>query len=293
MRATPYVLVLVSAFTHAWWNYLFKRHGGGQLFIGLSKVSEAVLFAPVFLVVGWSEATTRAGTVWPLALIGAALTLSNYVLLAMAYRRGELSLVYPVSRGGILLFIPLLGFAAFGERITPVAVVSFGLIVAGMVSLQLPALDLASLRGYARRFASGGAGFALLAAAAAAGYTVWDKHAVGAIAPFTYFYAYTALVALAYGGYILRVHGPPAARREWHARGWAILQVAALNTVTYLLVLLALRDGTSSYVIALRQLSIAFGALLAWRLLQEPFGPARRVGVGLIVGGSLLLRLAG
>jgi len=294
VRATPYLLVLVSAFTHAWWNYLFKRSGGGQLFIGLSKIGEVVLFLPLFLALGWSDAVTRAGTLFPLALVGAVLTLTNYALLAVAYRRSDLSVVYPVSRGGVLLFIPLLGYAAFGERVSLVGAVSFALIVAGIVVLQLPALNLQSLRSFSRHLtADTGAGFALLAAAAAAGYTVWDKHAVTTMRPFTYFYAYTTLVALVYAAYILRVHGRVAARREWSERGRAIIQVAGLNTVTYLLVLFALQTGTSSYVIALRQLSVAFGALLAWGLLREPLGPARRLGVALILGGSVLVRLAG
>jgi drug/metabolite transporter (DMT)-like permease len=221
------------------------------------------------------------------------LTLTNYALLAVAYRKGELSLVYPVSRGGVLLFIPILGYLAFGERVGPVGVVSFVLIVAGIIALQLPALTRESLLAFTRHLtADAAAGFALLAAAAAAGYTVWDKHAVSEMKPFTYFYAYTLLVALAYAAHILRSHGLDAARREWGQRGWPIVQVAVLNTVTYLLVLVALQGGTSSYVIAVRQLSVAFGALLGWRLLREPFGPPRRLGAALILGGSLLVGLA-
>ena len=64
------------------------------------------------------------------------------------------------------------------------------------------------------------------------------------------------------------------------------------NTVAYLLVLVALRTATSSYVVALRQLSVAVGALLGWRLLGEEFGPPRRLGVALVVAGCLLVALA-
>ena len=44
MQATPYFLVLVAAVLHAYWNYLLERAGGGQLFVGLSKVAEVALF---------------------------------------------------------------------------------------------------------------------------------------------------------------------------------------------------------------------------------------------------------
>jgi uncharacterized membrane protein len=136
-----------------------------------------------------------------------------------------------------------------------------------------------------------GAGFALLAAAAAAGYTIWDKHAVNIFLPFTYFYGYTVIVALAYGVYLLRRHGASALRSKLAVHAWPIAQVGFLNTVTYVLVLVALRDGVSSYVVAIRQLSIAFGALLGWRLLGEQFGAPRRLGVALIVLGTILVAI--
>ena len=55
----------------------------------------------------------------------------------------------------------------------------------------------------------------------------------------------------------------------WHSDWKAITQVGALNSGSYLLTLVALPAGHASYVIAIRQLSIAVGALLGWRLLGE------------------------
>jgi len=68
--------------------------------------------------------------------------------------------------------------------------------------------------------------------------------------------------------------------------------VGFLNITSYLLVLVALRTGTSSYVIALRQLSIAFGVLLGWWLLREQVSAPKRVGVALIVVGCLVVGVA-
>jgi len=109
----------------------------------------------------------------------------------------------------------------------------------------------------------------ILAGAAAAGYTMWDKRAVRLLSPFTYFYAYTALVGAAYGTYLVRRFGGDAIRDEWRRHARAIVQVGAFNTMAYVLVLFALRDGVTSYVVAVRQLSVAFGVLLGWRLLGE------------------------
>src|SRR4051812_4665584 len=129
MDARTIALVLASIVAHAYWNFLIKRSGGGQIFIGLSKVAELVVFAPVFLI--WFLPAARAHVdAWPIVVVGALLTLTNYVALGKAYQAGNLSLVYPVSRGGILLFLPLLGFLAFGERPSVMGWIAIASIVA-------------------------------------------------------------------------------------------------------------------------------------------------------------------
>lgn len=276
MKTPALLMLLASAVLHAWWNYLIKRDRGGSLFIGLSKVAEAVVLAPLFLFLGAREALAAGISLIPLVAVGAALTLTNYVMLSIAYRKGDLSYVYPVSRGSVLLFLPILGALVFNERPSRMGWAALALIVAGIGTLQLPTLTFASVRGVARRLATSPAtGFALLAALAAAGYTTWDKHAIQTISALTYFYLYTVLVAVAYAAFIVRTQSASNIRAGWSAHRGSIVAVGVCNALAYLLVLAALRDGTSSYVIALRQLSVAFGALLGWRLLKEEFGAAK------------------
>lgn len=78
-------------------------------------------------------------------------------------------------------------------------------------------------------------GYALRAAAATAGYTVWDKRAINAVPAFTYLYSYPFLSAGAYAAFVLQRHGRAAPAQEWATRRWPIVQVGVLNTVAYLL----------------------------------------------------------
>jgi drug/metabolite transporter (DMT)-like permease len=291
MQLGNYALVLVSAGTHAYWNFLLKKAKGGQIFVGLSKILEVVIFAPVFAWWALPGISTHLSA-WPLVLGGAFLTLSNYVALARAYEAGDLSVAYPISRGGTLLFLPLLGFLVFGERLSVLGWVAIACIIVGIVVLNLRGLDRSAAASLSAMGRDPSVGFALAAALAAAGYTVWDKRAVQTLPPFTYFYAYTAVVAIAYAAFLHWRFPRGAVGAEWRAHWWPLVQVAVFNTITYLLVLTALRSGTSSYVIALRQLSIAVGALLGWQLLGESFGPPKRAGVALLVAGCILLALA-
>src|SRR3954467_7769384 len=136
----PYLLVLIATVGHAYWNYLLKRAGGGQLFTGLSKIGEVVLFLPAFALFGWKDAAAHGVELWPLAAVGAALTLVNYAMLAQAYARADLSFVYPISRGAILLFVPLLGYFVFGERLNDVGLIAVGSILLGVIVMQLQTL---------------------------------------------------------------------------------------------------------------------------------------------------------
>ena len=291
MTLTAALLVVLSAATHAYWNFLLKRSGGTQLFVGLSKVGEVVMFAPLFLALVAPKIAGLDGLL-ALSVVGAAFVLENYVCLAWAYSHGDLSFVYPLARGSILLFLPFLAFLTVGERVSVVGAGALALIVCGIVALQLPTLEWRALASLGPRLRSPATTFALLAAFAAACYTLWDKHAVQRVPAFAYIYLYTAITAIAYGAFIWRRYPRVEIATQWRAHRWAILQVGFFNITSYLLVLIALRTGTSSYVIALRQLSIAVGVLLGWWLLREQISVPKRVGVGLIVVGCLVVGMA-
>ena len=83
MTATGVLLVVLSAATHAYWNFLLKRSGGTQLFVGLSKVGEVVMFAPIFLV-GVAPNVARYDGLVVLSVVGAVFVLINSVCLAWA-----------------------------------------------------------------------------------------------------------------------------------------------------------------------------------------------------------------
>jgi len=291
MTATGILLVVLSAVSHAYWNFLLKRSGGTQLFVGLSKVAEVVMFAPIFLIAVAPNVARYDGLVM-LSVVGAVFVLINYVCLAWAYSHGDLSFVYPIARGSILLFLPALAFLTIGERVSGLGGAALCLIIGGIIALQLPALEWRALGTLSARLRSPATMFALLAALAAACYTLWDKHAVQRVPAFAYIYVYTFLTAAAYAAFIWHRYPRREIAGQWRAHRGAILQVGFFNITSYLLVLFALRTGTSSYVIALRQLSIAVGVVLGAWLLREHISTPKRVGVALIVVGCVLVGLA-
>lgn len=289
MTLTALVLVLVSAATHAYWNYLLKRAGGTRAFIALSKAAEAVVFLPAALVLAWRAPAGTVATALPFIAVGTCFVLAGYVTLGAAYRVGELSFIYPIARGAALLVLPPLGWLTFGERVGPVGWVAVAAIVGGVLVMQLPALRREAWRELAAHLRGAATLLALLMAFILGTSTIWDKHAVRSVSLWAYFYGYTLCAGVGYLAWVARAEGVPAVRAEWRAHGGTAVTVGVLNTVSYGLALLALRTGSSTYVVGLRQVSIAVGVWLGARLLGEHVSTARRLGVALLLGGCLLM----
>jgi drug/metabolite transporter (DMT)-like permease len=279
--------VILSAALHAIWNFLLRRAGGSNTVVALSKVAEAVLLLPLATAVFLSSGKLPLAQFIPAIVVAAFLALANYVALTAAYRRADLSLVYPVARGGVFLFLPLLGFIAFGERLEESGWLALALIVGGIVFLPLRAFDRASLGEMRRHLRERFIGFALMAAAATAAYTVWDKYSVARLDMVLYFYGYTLLLAIWFSVMLART--PRAEVRE-QARKHpvSIVMIGLLNAGAYMLVLIALRSEMATQVLAVRQLSIPIGVFLGWQLLSEQLTPPRIVGSALITTGCIL-----
>ena len=284
------IAVILSAALHACWNLLLRRAGGNNIVAAMCIVAEALILLPPALVVFYSSGTPLPGVFLPVVLVAAALALANYAALIAAYAKADLSLVYPVARGGVFLFLPLLGFLVFGERLGAAGWLALAMIVAGITMLPLARLDRASFLDLGRHLRERWMVFALLAAASTAAYTVWDKYAIGFINTFLYFAAYTVLLGIWFG--VVLARAPRDAVRDGWRRHRASIAIAGVFIASsYLLLLVALRDGVSTQVLAVRQLSIPIGVLLGWQFLRESLSPPRVIGSALITGGCVLAAL--
>jgi uncharacterized membrane protein len=292
MALVPYILILISAITHATWNLIARRAGGSQIFLGLSKLSEGILLAPVIAIV-LIRNPAPVGQYWYLFVIGALFTTLNYIFLGKAYSTGgNLSVVYPVARSSALMFVPFMAALFLGESINWLGALSIALIILGLFTIQLDGFQRDDLHQFTTSLRHPSMGFALLAGIAVACYSLWDKHALSYLPAFVYFYGYTLLAGLAYLVMLRSQHSWQAIAAEFRAHRWLIPAVGVLNTFTYMLVLTALAVSKASYVVALRQFSIGIGALMGWTLLHEPSPLPKRIGLALLVIGCLLVSFA-
>lgn len=286
MDTLPFALVLTSIFTHAYWNYLIKRSQNKHVFTALSKLAEITIFlipAVYFLM------TTGFKMEFLLLIsVAASITFLNYFFLASAYKHGDLSLVYPVSRSSIL-FLPIIAFYFIDERIDIVGLSAILMILLGTFVMHMESLDKRGIQTIVKNVNNKGSAYAILAALAVAGYTLWDKISISKMEPFLYFYLYTFLVAILYNTTTFLKFDKEEIKKEWSLNRSEIIQVGFFNSFTYILILTALTMSKATYVGGLRQLSIVIGAFLGYKLLGEKMGLPKVIGIAIsVVGGSLI-----
>src|SRR5262245_31606187 len=128
-------LILASALLHALWNLFAKNVSGGIVFVWLISALAWLIYTPV-LVISVIQQPLHLG---PAALLFLSATcllhIFYYWLLNQGYRVGDLSLVYPLSRGTGPLLSSIGAILLLGERPTPVAVAGTMLIAIGIVIL--------------------------------------------------------------------------------------------------------------------------------------------------------------
>jgi len=256
-------LVLGAAFIHASWNYVLKKSGGGIGFVWAFAALSALIYAP--LAVGAVILQDFQLTIEALGFIFASAVLHTgyYLLLDRGYRYGDLSVVYPLARATGPLLTVIVAIALLGERPSLVAMGGAALIVGGAFFL---AASPAKLR---EAGAARGITFALLTGCMIAAYTVVDKQAVSALLVPPILQDWGANLGRVIVMAPLALRHRDEIRTAWARQRKAVILVAALCPLSYILVLTAMVFTPVSYVAPAREISILIAALMGTHLLQE------------------------
>jgi drug/metabolite transporter (DMT)-like permease len=144
MSAGIIAIVLGAAFLHALWNAVVKGAGDKTIVLGLIALGHVVPGIVVVILVpppGWA--------VWPYVVASTVIHWGYYYFLNVAYRLGDLSIMYPIARGLAPVMITLGAQVWIGETVPPLAwagilTVSGGIMVLtrGVFSGALPKAGL-------------------------------------------------------------------------------------------------------------------------------------------------------
>jgi drug/metabolite transporter (DMT)-like permease len=222
---------------------------------------------------------------WAIGVVSGLLEATYFVTLTAAYRRGELSVVYPLARGTALVLAVLIGVVILGERLAPLAMAGVLLLVVGLLVVQRPW----RLAGQGRRDRAAAA-FALLTGLVIAAYTALDRAAVQQTPPWLYaavLWPVTAVALLVIDGIRrrsdLRAHLPPPEPVD--TRTAIVGGFATFGA--YAFVLAALSRAPLAVVAPLRESAVVL--ISAWGVLRLREAGAAREGAMRIAGSALVL----
>jgi drug/metabolite transporter (DMT)-like permease len=291
-------LIAIAAVLHAGWNVLLKTSGDPLLTSARLQAIGTLVLAPVGLLAWLANGRPPldpAGVA--IALLSGVLEALYFFLLAGAYWRGDLSLVYPLARGSAPLLAVLVGVVVLGERLTTGAWVGVACVLVGIVAVARPWQAL----GEAGRSHRGAVGFALGTGAMIALYSAVDRVGVRLMAPWLYGTLLAVFATAILGSAVvvgrragwLTVPAPVASAGSvgTGAPGGgarvardAIAGVLALTA--YLLILFAYSVAPLAVVSPLRESAIVLGA--AWGSFRLGEAAGRREA-GLRIGAAALV----
>lgn len=302
----------LAAILHAAWNVLLKTAGDPLRRAAVGMATASAVAVPVGLV-AWAMdgGAPVPAEIWLVGLLSGVVETAYFAFLSEAYRRGDLSVVYPIARGSAPLLAVLAGVVLLGERLPPSGWLGVGLLLAGLLAIQRP-----------WRFAGAGAdgrgaaGFALLTGVAIATYSALDRVGVG-LAP-VWLYGAILWPAGAVGLAVMwlarrrlartrltrELAAPEEAPAPGLARSAAVPHArrddaiaGLLMFATYTLVLVALSLAPLSVVAPMRESAVVLVSAWGVLRLREAVTPRERViriaGSSVVLAGTVVLAVGG
>jgi drug/metabolite transporter (DMT)-like permease len=277
------LLVIGSGLAHAVWNLFAKKSESKAVFLWAMYIPSTIVLLPV----AWKELTKGdiAAEAWFLIALSIILQSVYSLLLAVTYRRSDLSQAYPIMRGTSTLLVPVLGVAFLHESLPAIGWLGILCLVAGFVAMSgwTPTRN-------GERLSLKPIMLALSVGLCTTSYTLVDKLNLGTLSPL-------ALLAVTNIGFILGLTPSAVSSRKITAivfRQWKTYAVGAvLSPGSYLLFLYAMQHAQVTYVAPLREVGIVFGALLGVIVLKEKHGARRLAASVVVVAGIFLIAVSG
>ncbi|TWD82656.1 hypothetical protein FB561_3792 [Kribbella amoyensis] len=267
-------LLTLAAACHAGWNLLVKSSGHqGPEFVWLY----GAIPAPASLVLlGWAAGHDGVGNAWWAGLVSMALHTTYAVVLQWAYKAGDFSVVYSVSRGMAPVLVVLVTIPWLGSPSTAawcgVAAVLVGVLLMDRVSARH----------------NRGSWPGLLVAACSCAYTLWDGYAVATLGARVL--PYLAVANLGQLALLTLVLIPRRGRLGTVLASWRqAVPIALLAPASYGLVLVALSLAPVGTVAVGRTLNVVVGNLFGVAILRERITLTSAAGLAAVVTGVLLV----
>ncbi len=278
----------MSTLMHAGWNLFARFNQSGIRFFNKMLLYTLIIGLIPFIISELVHPCLDLD-IWIYAFFSGILNGLYFFSLAHAYRSSDFSMVYPLTRALPILLLAFWDFLR-GTFISTSGYLGIILVILGCFIIPLKSFKDFKLKSYINHTLF----WVLLIILGNIGYTMFDKIAVEKIthSPFNMAkYAYSFFI-FAYPSYLLflKIFKPKSMININNSDWKAPLLGTLMNFTCYTLILWAYQlTQQTSYVVALRQVSIVIGVILAFLVYKEKIHLPRFISILLIFIGLILI----
>lgn len=279
------ILLILSAVCHAAWNIIAKGAKDKLTFLWCQTAFAAIALA--FAVPWLCSAPDPKGYIF-LAISG-IMQAAYYYLLAKTYSIGEISVVYPLTRGSAPVFVCVFSALLGLERVTVPIFLAVLLIFSGIYIVNMNSLSAREFTAPIRALINvPQTRLALLNGLTVAAYTISDNQSVKYTSPLMIYWMIAVIPAAVMLPMIIK-HG--RLKEEVRINKLKIVLVSALTFLAYFLVLVAMKYSEASYISSVREMSVVLVAVYSAAKLKEKFPAPKIIGAAAIFCGIVLLSI--
>ncbi len=272
-------LVLLAAILHATWNAIVKSSDHRVIMVSVIAIGGGLICLAITPFVNFPD---RAA--WGYLFISILVHYLYYLFLLLSYRVGDLSHVYPISRGIAPLLVAGGAFIFIGEKISLIALL-------GMCLASLGIISLAFNKGWREFEQLQPVAFALATGFFIACYTVLDGAAVrlsgDKIGYICWLFIFEAIPFLIWAIF----WRPRDFINFLHKKPFIAIGGSVFATTAYGLVIFAMSMGAMAHISALRETSTILASIIGVVILKESFGIKRIFAAICVASGVIIMNL--
>ena len=265
-----FILILVSALCHAVWSAIIKSSKNPLSLMGITSVLEVTIFLPLTFTVPFPTLE-----VWYFLIATVIIHVFYRLNVIYSYRYGDLSYIYPISRGSSCLFVAIISILFLSSDIS----------VAGFVGILIVCIGL-FLISYSKNLSFNFRGFALAISTAIliTAYTLVDGVGVR-LSENGFSYIYWLFTLNGIPLLIIGLISKDALRKRETYTFRSGIAAGVFATSSYAIVVWSMQFIEIAYVSSIREISIVFAAIIGMLFLFEKNAKSRIIPSILIVSG--------
>ena len=265
-----FIILLFSALCHAIWSALIKSSTNPLSLMGITSVLELIVFIPLTFYVPFPSLE-----IWYLLFATIIVHVLYRLNVIYSYKYGDLSYIYPISRGSSCLFVAIISILFLSSDIS----------VAGFVGILIVCIGL-FLISYSKNLSFNFRGFALAISTAIliTAYTLVDGVGVR-LSENGFSYIYWLFTLNGIPLLIIGLISKDGLRKRETYTFRSGIAAGVFATSSYAIVVWSMQFIEIAYVSSIREISIVFAAIIGMVFLFERNAKSRIIPSILIVSG--------